>query len=215
MTSRKTESPMRARLLESAAHLLATEGPSGLSTRKVAAQAGTSTMSLYAQFGSMPELVRAVVDEGFARLATQFDRVVETDDPIADLGSVFAAYIASGRADPDLYVVMFGSASLGGYRTDAQDLHSLGRHTFDFIAAGAERAVEAGRLKPLAPVAVAAQIWSALHGYMTLELAGYFTPPDAGVRNVLAPLMLNLVVGLGDDHDRAVESSRSWFVTNS
>lgn len=211
MATRRTESPMHVRLLESAAHLLASEGPSGLSTRKVAAAAGTSTMTLYSQFGSMPDLIKAVVDEGFARLAVEFDQVAQTDDPVADLGGVFSAYLSNARANPDLYVVMFGSASLGGYRGSPDDTLQTGRYTYDYIVEAARRAVEAGRLDALGPVAIAAQIWSALHGYVVLELAGYFKPPESGVRNVLQPMLLNLVVGLGDSRESATESARSWF----
>jgi AcrR family transcriptional regulator len=208
---RRDDSPMRLRLLESAARLLATEGPSGLSTRKVAADAGTSTMTLYAQFGSMPDLVHAVVDEGFARLGKEFERVPQTDDPVADLGGIFSAYVANARANPDLYVVMFGSASLGGYRGSGDNILVTGRYTFDNIADAAQRAVAAGRLDELPPAALAAQIWAALHGYMVLELAGYFKPPDAGVRNVLRPMMRNLIIGLGDSKEAAAQSADSWF----
>lgn len=211
MTERLRGGEMRARLLESAAHLLAEHGPSSLSTRKVAAAAGTSTMTLYAQFGSMPDLVRAVVDEGFTRLADEFAKVPQTDDPIADLGGVFSAYIANARANPDLYVVMFGSASLGGYRGSGDDLLQTGRFAYDYIAKAAERCVAVGRLHAQHPIGLAAQIWSALHGYVQLELAGYFTPPDAGVRNVLQPMMTALVIGLGDSAEAMAKSSRSWF----
>lgn len=207
----RNDSPLRLRLLESAARLLATEGPAGLSTRKVAAAAGTSTMALYSTFGSMPDLVKAVADEGFARLADEFSSAPRTDDPVADLGGIFTAYIANARANPDLYVVMFGTASLGGYRGGGEDLQQTGRYAFDYIVDAARRAAAAGRLGDNPPVAAAAQIWGALHGYMVLELAGYFTPPAAGVRNVLRPMMRNLIVGLGDDRQAVAASSESWF----
>ncbi|GGC55760.1 TetR family transcriptional regulator [Hoyosella rhizosphaerae] len=202
---------MRLRLLESAARLLAAEGPSGLSTRKVAAEAGTSTMALYSQFGSMPDLVKAVVDEGFVRLEQAFAQVPQTDDPIADLGGIFDAYITNARKNPELYVVMFGSASLGGYRGTGEEILHTGRYTFDYIVNAAERAIEAGRLDKKPPVAVAAQIWTTLHGYTVLELAGYYTPPSAGVRNVLQPMMRNLIIGLGDKAPDADTSSQTWF----
>lgn len=202
---------MRARILESAAHLLATDGPSGLSTRKIAAAAGTTTMTLYAKFGSMPDLVKAVVDEGFDRLAEEFVSADMSDDPVHDLGAIFAAYIKNARANPDLYVVMFGSASLGGYRGGPEDTQATGLHAYGHIVDAAQRAVEAGRLDPLPPFAIAAQIWTTLHGYMTLELAGYYTPPNAGIRNVLLPMMRNLIIGLGDDRDAVVASAAHWF----
>ena len=76
---------MRRRLLESAAHLLGEEGPSALSARRLAAEAGTSTMAVYTHFGGMPALVRAVVAEGFRRLYERVGAVPLTDDPVHDL----------------------------------------------------------------------------------------------------------------------------------
>jgi AcrR family transcriptional regulator len=71
------------RLIEAAARLLADEGPAGLSTRRLAAEVGTSTMAVYTHFGGLPELVRAVVREGFKRLGDHLSAVSETDDPLA------------------------------------------------------------------------------------------------------------------------------------
>ncbi|MCW2659718.1 MAG: TetR family transcriptional regulator [Mycobacterium sp.] len=211
VTERRLDLSVRTRLLESAVRLVAEDGPSGLSTRKVAAHAGTSTMALYSQFGSMPELVRAIVDEGFTRLGEQFALVARTDDPVADLGGIFTAWLDNARANPDLYVVMFGSTSLGGYRRSGDDLQQ-GRYTFDVIAEAARRAVDAGRFAPDEPVAIAARLWSALHGYTMLEIAGYFNPPTSGVKYVLQPMLVELVIGLGDDRSSAQASAATWFI---
>ena len=62
---------MRPALIEAAARLIATEGVAGLKLRRVAEEVGTSTMAIYTYFGGMPELRRAVRQEGFARLATR------------------------------------------------------------------------------------------------------------------------------------------------
>ncbi|WP_187776444.1 TetR/AcrR family transcriptional regulator [Antrihabitans cavernicola] len=210
MTERRLDTDVRARLLESAARLLAQDGPSGMSTRKVAAQAGTSTMALYSQFGSMPELVRAIVDEGFTRLREQIDRIPQTSDPVADLGAIFAAWLDNARDNPDLYVVMFGATALGGYRRSGDDLQQ-GRYAFDALASGADRAISAGRFNPGEPVAIASRLWSALHGYVMLEIVGYFDPPNSGVKYVLQPMLVDLVIGLGDQRARAQASATSWF----
>ena len=65
---------LRPALIEAAARLIATEGASGLTLRRVADAVGTSTMAIYTHFGGMPELRRAVRREGFARLAARAAR---------------------------------------------------------------------------------------------------------------------------------------------
>jgi AcrR family transcriptional regulator len=177
--------------------LLADEGPAALSTRRLAAEVGTSTMAVYTHFGGLPELVRGVVQEGFARLAAHMTAVPTTDDPLADLAALGEAYRANALDNPQLYAVMFGSASLGGYRLHDDELDE-GRYTFDVLVAGTQRTMDAGVFRAGDPEAVAAQLWAATHGFIMLELAGYFAPerePDAP-DDVLAPMLAGIVAAL-------------------
>lgn len=206
MSSQPAEPEVRRRLLEAAARLLAEEGPAGLSTRRLAKEVGTSTMSVYTYFGGLPELVRAVVQEGFARLADHLGEVPHTDDALTDLLALGWAYRANAIDNPQLYAVMFGSASLGGYRRTKQELEE-GRYTFDVLVAATARAIAAGQFREADPEHVAAQLWSALHGFVMLELAGYFEAEDDAVESVLLPLFINLGMGLGADTGRPTPSA--------
>ena len=60
----------------------------------------------------------------------------------------------------------------------------------------------AGAIDEGDPVAVAAQIWTMMHGYVLAEIIGVFGADDAGVSRVLAPHITNLLVGLGGDRER-------------
>ena len=188
---------VRMRLLEGAARLLGEEGPSSLTTRRLAKEAGTSTMAVYTHFGSMPALVREVVAEGFARLYARVDSVPVTDDPVADLAVMSVAYREHAMANPHLYAVMFGSASLGGYRLRDDEL-DVGLAAFGQLVAAAKRAIDAGVLRPGDPAAVAGQLWTALHGYVMLELAGYQGVVEDPEGQILWPMLQNLVTALAD-----------------
>lgn len=197
MSPRTAEPQVRQQLIDAAARLLADEGPAALSTRRLAAEVGTSTMAVYTHFGGLPELVRAVVGEGFSRLAAHLDAVPETDDPLADLAALGEAYRANALDNPQLYAVMFGSASLGGYRLHDDELDE-GRYTFDVLVAATRRVIEAGIFILGDPEAMAAQLWSATHGFVMLELAGYFAAerePDA-VDDVLNPMLTGIVTAM-------------------
>ncbi|GLZ16288.1 hypothetical protein Acsp04_65230 [Actinomadura sp. NBRC 104425] len=159
---------MRTRLLEAAARLLADEGPGALTTRRLAAEVGASTMVVYHHFGGMPELVHAVIAEGFARLAERMAAVPRTDDPVTDLGRLALAYRANARANRHLYAVMFGGVPLGGRARPAVE-PVAGGSAFDAGAFGvlveaAARAMDAGRLRRDDPEHASAQLWSAVHG---------------------------------------------------
>ncbi|MFC7495345.1 MULTISPECIES: TetR/AcrR family transcriptional regulator [unclassified Nocardioides] len=187
---------VRRRLLEAAADLLGEEGPRALSVRRLAADAGTSTMAVYTHFGGMPALVRAVVAEGFERLHARVAAVELGDDAVANLAAMAAAYRAHALANPHMYAVMFGSASLGEYRLQGDEL-AVGLAAFQQLVDAVALAMDQGVLRRDDPNAVAGQIWVALHGYVMLELAGYHSVVEDPEEQLLHPLLANLLAALG------------------
>jgi hypothetical protein len=69
-----------------------------------------------------------------------------------------------------------------------------------------DRVIASGRVRPEDPALAAAQIWSAIHGYVLLEIAGFFDG-TLGVEQVLRPLAVTLAVGLGDTIEAAERSA--------
>jgi AcrR family transcriptional regulator len=208
VTERGADSEVRRRLLEGAARLLAEEGPSALTLRRVAAEADTSTMAVYTHFGSMPDLADAVIAEGFSRLAALLADVPRTEDAITDLAGLAHAYLVNARQNPHLYAVMFGTASLGRYRPQTADERERGRYAFDEIVDTAGRAVEQGRLRPAKPRSIARMLWTSMHGYIMLDVGGYFG--DNGVERVLVPMLVSLLSGLGADPGAAQVSIKTF-----
>ncbi|KRF34761.1 TetR/AcrR family transcriptional regulator [Nocardioides sp. Soil805] len=185
----------RRRLIEEAARILGEEGPSSLSARRLAGAAGTSTMAVYTHFGSMTGVVEAVATEGFRRLIDHVDAVGRTEDPLADLRRMAGAYRDNALENRHLFGVMFGAISLGGFHGRGAD-PEVAAAAFEQIVAGVARAMDAGVLLPGDPRAVAAQFWSALHGYVMLELAGMDRVVDDSERTVLWPMLAHLLAAL-------------------
>ena len=158
-------------------------------------------MAVYTHFGGMPALVKEIVAEGFTRLDEHQARVPHTDDPLADLLALAMAYRDNALQNPHLYAVMFGATSLKGFTlTDAGhgDRAEQLRHP-DRL----RRPRDGGRHSSAEddPARVAAQMWTAMHGFVMLELAGLHLPPDNPVDDVLMPLLTTLVAGLAADRD--------------
>lgn len=193
------------RLLQAAVTLLATQGPSAIKARTVAAEAGMSTMVVYNYFGGVPELVTAVVDHGFSEIERAFAELPETDDPVADLFSMALVTRDLARANPHLYDAMFGLSTRATYRpTSDRDLRQAG-HSPAFQAAYAHviracsRLAASPRVSIDDPKVVAGALWSYVHGYITLELARHFTDFEDPLTHVLVPMGVTFCVGLGDD----------------
>ncbi|HEX4226137.1 MAG TPA: WHG domain-containing protein [Pseudonocardiaceae bacterium] len=194
----------RDKVLDAAMRLLDVDGPDALQVRRIAAEVGSSTMTVYTHFGSMIDLRAAIVEEGLARFATELEKAGQTEDPIADLFAQGVAYRHFALANPHLYRMMFGVSAPKDDQTDFRDLSDDA--AFGFLAGLTERAAADGRVAVPDTIALAAQIWSAIHGYVLLEMAGFFAHEDEGLIAVLAPLTIALLVGAGDDRER-VESS--------
>ncbi|MET8419477.1 TetR/AcrR family transcriptional regulator [Streptomyces sp. NPDC005134] len=200
------------RLVQAAIGLLAEHGPSALKARTVATASGLSTMVVYSHFGGIPELMRAVADHGFKELGRAFAQVPVTDDAIADLFAMALTCRRVARENPHLYDLMFGLSTRATYRPLSDtDLRLSGRspafrEAHAHVAAACERLVGSGRVEQQEPEVVAAQLWSLVHGYITLELAEHFVEFEDAVVQVLLPMGVNFSVGLGDKRERAEAS---------
>ncbi|MDH2430884.1 TetR/AcrR family transcriptional regulator [Sphaerisporangium sp. TRM90804] len=204
MSPRRSNPDTRPALVDIAARLLATEGPQALTARRIAAEAGSSTMAVYTNFGGMSGLVREMVYEGFARLQTYFSHVEHTADPVADMALFGRAYRHNALTNPHLYAVMFGGASLAGFSLGAED-RQYGRYTLTTVIECATRCLEAGRFTTGDAVLIAHQLWTAVHGLVTLELGEYLIEPWNAER-IFEAQLAGLMVGVGDRLPAAARS---------
>ena len=209
------------RLVESATTLLAQKGPSELKARSVADAAGVSTMAVYYHLGGVPELLQAVVDKGFQDLSRAFVTAPAGDDPVTTLFAMALAHRRFAQDNPHLYDLMFGLSTRGSYRPQ-QTANSGGRgRSAEFQAVYAHLVqvcavlVASGRIRrDEDPEVVAPQLWSAVHGFVTLELGEHFAQFQDPVRQVLQPMMVNIFVGFGGDR-KAAEASHTAAVVAS
>ncbi len=58
-------------------------------------------------------------------------------------------------------------------------------------------------------VATAAQFWALIHGFVMLELAGFYGDDGSAVAPVLGSMTSNLLVALGDSPERVAQSLQS------
>jgi AcrR family transcriptional regulator len=216
----QTERNVRAELLHAAVAILNEDGPDTLQTRKIAGAAGTSTMAVYTHFGGMSGLIAAVADEGLRQFNVALT-MPPTSDPVADLMATGIAYRRYAIERPHMYRLMFGSTSAHGVNAPAHDLLTLtvaeiNDHypSFAHVVRGVHRCMLAGRIAAgsasddATVVAIAAQFWSSIHGFVMLELAGFYGAQGSAVGPVLASLTANLLISLGDSPERVRESQR-------
>ncbi|WP_207931059.1 TetR/AcrR family transcriptional regulator [Streptomyces sp. 8K308] len=198
--------PVPTRLLSAAARLLSEEGPAALTTRRLAREVGTSTMAVYTHFGSLPDLVRAVIHEGFQRVADRLRALPTTDDPVADLFEKCRVTLEYARAEPHHFTVMFSGSPLAGFQMSEEDLR-IGSHALRIARDAIERCIVAGRFRPAEPWLVTRHLWCQMHGLIQLERAGYFGPAFVPPGTpYLDTCLRDFAVGAGDTLEAATTS---------
>jgi AcrR family transcriptional regulator len=177
-------------LLAAAEVVLVRDGPEGLTVRAVAAEAGIAPMGVYNRLGGKDGLVDALLIKGFDRLGEALQSHM-AGPPASDIpgrgvpeseiaGRFFACglgYRAFALANPHFYAIMFEKAIPREHRENPQ-VEEHAKATFFSLVRVVELAAAAGVIAAPDPVEAAQQIWSAVHGAVSLELRGLVQTPD-------------------------------------
>jgi AcrR family transcriptional regulator len=156
-------------ILEAASRILREEGAAALTVRRIAAEAGCSTMGIYSHFGGKDGVIDALYVEGFERLCADMSELAATDDPVGDLRRCALGYREHALAHATHYMVMFGGA-VPDFEPRPES-KALAREAFERLVARVQRTVDAGALRGDASE-LAQTLWSAMHGQVMLELVG-------------------------------------------
>lgn len=172
-------STLRQGMLDAATRLLAEEGPTALTVRRVADSVNCSTTLLYSLFGGKDGLANELYLEGFARLkeefnsaSTQFVKKKSDKDGLARLRLLARVYHQYAKRNPSYYLVMFGDA-IAGFVPPVESRKQAWESLAVLIDAFDE-CMKNGTLPPSNPTAAARLLWAAMHGAVSLELKGYY-----------------------------------------
>ena len=214
--ARAADPSIQAAVLDVAARVIATEGSRALSARRLAADAGTSTMAVYTHFGSMDAVRAAVRKEGFNQLRERLAAVGANEDPISDLARQGLAYARWALEFPNLYRATFLEAPVG-----ANDIEA-GLATFQPLLEVVQRCVADHRIAPGDPHRIATKIWTSLHGSLCAQLLGILgfamgqpQLPEAEVLTYLADAARTTLIGLGATPDSLDPSLAAGFAAST
>ncbi|MFF7475716.1 WHG domain-containing protein [Streptomyces sp. NPDC008092] len=186
--SRTPSVDVRRELLAAAEVVLVRDGPGALTVRAVAAEAGIAPMGVYNHLGGKDGLIEALLVKGFDRLRAAVEPGDEAD--FADrLMNAQLRYRAFALANPHFYAIMFENAVVHEHSSPAFAQHAVA--AFAALVRNVELAAAAGVIVVHDPRVAAQQIWSAVHGAVTLELKGLVQVRDpAAVFQAMVSTML-------------------------
>ena len=163
---------LRTDLIEAADRILSRSGDvEGLALRAVAREAGIATPSIYLHFPDKQALVRAVLEVRFTQLADAVRAAVATTSgPVGCLRAGALAYCQFATEHPNAYRVLFGRVSAAPQPASAADgARPTPPAAFGFLVEAVAACMRAGVAPDRDPVRVATNVWTALHGIVSLR----------------------------------------------
>ena len=170
---------LRAALVEAATALLESAGPSALSLRSVAREAGVSHAAPYRHFKDRHELLEAVAAAGFRALETGLDEIESRfpGDARRQVIEACRGYVRENLAHPHRTALMFGGLLDAGRRS--QELHLAIEESFGKLLATIKRG-EGTLYRSMPTRQLVLTLWSATHGYTMLAISGQAEAFDPG-----------------------------------
>lgn len=162
---------LREALLDAATDLLVKEGPSKLSLRAAARQAGVSQSAPYRHFSAKEELLAAVGQRGFKQLKDQMvEDMTGLTDHVERLHSGGSTYVNFAIENPHLFRLMFGP--LMGSDNEFENLHLHCQECFAVLMEVVSEGQAAGVFKPGNGELLAYTAWTMVHGIAHLAIDG-------------------------------------------
>src|SRR4051794_16672157 len=192
--ARTPSQDVKSALVDAAEAVLIREGPAAVTVRAVAVEAGVAPMGVYNRFGSKEGLIEALLVRGFEGLTRAVEAQGETD-PIERLRASGIRYRRFALDNREHYAVMFGGGTLATGEP-SPELQKCAGDAFQALVDHVLTGMAAGRLTRGDARDVAQQIWSSVHGAVTLEMNGrsFAADPEANYRALLELLIRGLSV---------------------
>ena len=159
----------RGTLLDSARTLLEADGPNALTVRRIAAEAGMSTMNVYSRFGGKVGVVDELYSEGFYRLRSYVAKQAKSDDPVDNFRAPGIGYRDFALENRTFYSVMFFRPIPGYFPSPAARRVAL--DGFDELTARMRELMDSGEILEGDPHKVAASHFATCHGHVGLEIS--------------------------------------------
>src|SRR5688572_27315208 len=163
----------RRLVLDAAARILVEEGVAELNMRRLGAAVGASSTIVYTLFGGRDELLLAIFDDALDKMGAEFEKIA-APDPFMRLVGAAVAYRRFALANPHfLHVVGAPPGPLS--KIVASRMRDS--KPYRILLGIVQECMEAGVIARDHPKDFADISWSSVHGFVSLEVAGYF--PDA------------------------------------
>ncbi|MCU0249918.1 MAG: TetR/AcrR family transcriptional regulator [Vicinamibacterales bacterium] len=203
---------LRREILDAASQLFVEEGYHRLTMRRLAERIEYSPTTIYLYFKDKNELLGAVCEETFSRLAGKLERLQKTaGTPMGHLREGLRTYIEFGLAHPNQYLVTFMSPSPA--MDGASFEGSAGSRAFDTLRRSVRACAEHGDIHTPDVEMTAQALWAGVHGVTSLFITmnGFpFVDKAALVEHTIDTLTGGLKTPAATPRTAAQARSKKW-----
>ncbi len=154
--------------------VLRRDGPSQLTMRAIAAEAGVTATALYRHFASREELLRAVIREAYRIFRTYLVVEHREGGPAAWLRLGFDRYLRFALEHRNYYLLLFAEPHGLGIDRYPDDFLSGRSPAFRQLRDVVQANIDAGVLRPTEAADLALTLYAHMHGLVMLHFAGRF-----------------------------------------
>jgi AcrR family transcriptional regulator len=158
-------------ILTAAAAILAKEGASAITLRRVAKAAKITPMAIYHHYDGLDDLLRALVDREIQHFIEFIQAAPLRKTHEAALIHTPDAYLEFALQFPKTFMFLFGEPRAGA-RKFPEDFRAGRSPSLNLLADVVRAAMADGYLRKADVWDVTFQLWAHNHGYATLYLAG-------------------------------------------
>ena len=189
--TRTSSLEVTASLIDAALAILEEAGLPALTVRAVATRAGVAPMGVYSRFGNKDGLLEALFVHGFDTLEVAIETRSDAN-PLRRLSIGCLGYRQFAIDNPQLYHLMFEQMMLLELSPESRE---AAKRSFMILVDRVQDAMNSGDLTNGDSTEVAQELWSAMHGAVSLEIAGVHFAQDRAAN--FAALINALIRGLG------------------
>jgi AcrR family transcriptional regulator len=160
---------VHSKLIEAAYELLVSEGPAALTVRRIASEAGMSTMNVYSRFGDKDGIVEHLFMRGYGTLAAMLEAAQQQDNPLDGMRQMAFTLRRFALENVSMYRLMF-LAAVPEY-VPSEAAREFGEQAIAEIATRFEHIMDLGLIRRLDPTFCAVAQWATAHGMISLELS--------------------------------------------
>jgi AcrR family transcriptional regulator len=163
------------RIASAARRLLESDGPDGVSIRKVARAVGLTAMAIYRHYPSREAMLARVVDDVFVELAAAWSAPAHLGVH-GRLLAAFDGYLDYALDHPRLYDYAFAS-SRPGARRFPRGFEARRSPTLNLVVDALRQGMRERRFRRGDPWAIALSLWALSHGLLSLHRGGRIALP--------------------------------------